>query len=128
VPGTIARARLRAHRLDRLGRGADEDHSGLLAGPREGGVLGQEAVAGMDRLRAGLIGDLQDLLHPQVALGCRAGAEQVGLVGAAGVRRVAIGLGIHGHGGDAELLQGPHDADRDLAPVGDKDLLEHAGA
>jgi hypothetical protein len=31
-----------------LGGRADEDDPGLLAGAREGGVLGQEAVAGVD--------------------------------------------------------------------------------
>ena len=38
-----------------LGGRADEDDAGLLAGAREGGVLGQEAVAGVDRLGAGLL-------------------------------------------------------------------------
>src|SRR4051795_7805449 len=46
--------------------GADEDDPGLLAGAREGGVLGQEAVPGMDRLGAGLLGDLDDLLDHEV--------------------------------------------------------------
>ena len=32
------------------------------------------------------------------------GAEQVGLVGARDVQRVAVGLGVDGDGGDAELL------------------------
>ena len=45
---------------------------GLVAGAREGGVLGQEAVAGVDGLGARLLGDLEDLLHLQVALGGRA--------------------------------------------------------
>ena len=49
------RGHLRAHRLDRLRRRADPDETGLLDGAREGGVLGQEPVAGMDRLRAGAL-------------------------------------------------------------------------
>ena len=60
VPGTIgtlAAAALRAAtcrpRVDRRGRGADEDDAGLGAGPGELGTLGKEAVAGMDRVRAG---------------------------------------------------------------------------
>ena len=105
-----------------LGGRADEDDAGLLAGAREGGVLGEEAVAGVDRLGAGLLGDLEDLVHREVALGGRAGAEQVRLVGAPDVRRVAIGLGVDRHAGDAELLERPHHADGDLAAVGDQDL------
>ena len=39
---------------------------------------------------------------------------------------VAVEVGVHGHGGDAELLAGTDDPDGDLAPVGDQDLGEHA--
>ena len=35
---------------------------------------------------------------------------------------------MHGDGRDAELLAGAHDAQRDLAAVGDQDLFEHRGA
>ena len=45
-----ARARLLAHRLDRLRRGPDEDDAGLRARPRERRVLGEEAVARVERL------------------------------------------------------------------------------
>ena len=41
---------------------ADEDDAGLGAGFGELLVLGQEAVAGMDRLRAGSLGRLEDAL------------------------------------------------------------------
>ena len=49
---------------------------GLVAGAREGGVLGQEAVAGMDRLGAGLLRDLEDLLDDQVALAAGPGPSR----------------------------------------------------
>ena len=38
---------------------------------------------------------------------------------------VGVGGGMHGDGGDAELLGGAQDAQRDLAAVGDEDLVEH---
>ena len=124
----LAGAGLRAHRVDRARGRADEDDPGLVAGAREGGVLGEEAVAGVDGLGARLLGDLDDLLDHQVALGGRPGAEQVRLVGAPRVRRVAIGLGVDRHAADAELLERAHHANGDLAAVCDKDLLEHLGA
>ena len=68
----LAGARLRAHRVDRARRRADEDDPGLLAGARERGVLGEEAVAGVDRLGARLLRDLEDLVDLQVALAGRA--------------------------------------------------------
>ena len=124
----LARSGLRAHRVDRARRRADEHDPGLLAGARERGVLGQEPVAGVDRLGAGLLRHLEDLLDHEVALGGRAGAEQVRLIGAPDVRRVAIGLGVDGHAGDAELLERSHHANGDLAAVCDQDLVEHLGA
>ena len=41
------------------------------------------------------------------------------------VQRVRVGLGVDGHGRDAELAAGADDAHGDLAAVGDEDLLEH---
>ena len=32
---------------------------------------------------------------------------------------------MHRHGGDAELLAGAQNSERDLAAVGDEDLIEH---
>ena len=38
---------------------------------------------------------------------------------------VLIRIGIHGNGRDAELFAGTHDADGDLAPVGNEDFIDH---
>ena len=48
----IARGNLVAHQSDRLGVGADEDEPGRLHRRREARVLGQKAVAWMDRVGA----------------------------------------------------------------------------
>ena len=64
----------------------------------------------------------------QVALGRHRRADQEGLVGLAHVGRVAVDLRVDGDRADAHLLQGPRDADRDLAAVGYQHLLEHHGA
>ena len=77
----LARLGLRAHGLDRGGGRADEDDAGVVERHREGGVLGQEAVAGVDGLGARLLCDLDDLRDVQVALGRRGRAEEVRLVG-----------------------------------------------
>ena len=89
--------------IARRGR-ADEDDARVLERLGERRVLGEEAVAGVDGLGAGLLEDLEDLLDVQVGLGGRRRAEQVGLVGALDVQRVAVGLGVDGDGRDAELL------------------------
>ncbi len=61
-------------------------------GAGEIGVLGQEAVAGMDRVGAGLLGRPDDLLDREVALVGRRGADQVSLVAFLDVGGLAVGL------------------------------------
>ena len=50
-----------------------------------------------------------------------------GLVRVADVKGRTIGLGVDSHGSDAEFPAGPHHAHRNLAAVGDQDLLELSG-
>ncbi len=91
----------------------------------EVGVLGEEAVPGVDGVGTALLEDLEDARGVEVALGRRLAAEGVGLVGVADVRRVAVEVGVDGDGRDAELPARAHDADGDLAPVRDEDLGRH---
>src|SRR3954453_2414584 len=79
---------------------ADEDDARLFTGAREGRVLGEEAVAGVDRLGAGLLDHLEDLLDLEVALGGRRAAEEIRLAGALDVERVAVELRVDRHRGD----------------------------
>ncbi len=62
----LARDRLVAHPLDGVRRRADEDDARILACAREVGVLGEEAVARVDRLRAGLKRRRDDVGHVEV--------------------------------------------------------------
>jgi hypothetical protein len=93
----------------------------------EAGVLGQEAVAGVDGLGPGDLRRRDDRRDVQVALGRGSRPDADALVRQAHVHGVAIRLGVHRHGGDAHLLARAVDAQRDLAAVGDQDLFEHAG-
>ena len=72
-------------------------------GPGEVGVLGEEAVAGVHAVGAAALDGVEDRLGVEVALGRGLPAERVRLVGEAHVQRVAVELGVHGDGGDAEL-------------------------
>ena len=122
----LARARLRAHRLDRARGRADEDDARRPRRPaRTARSRPGSRSRGGSPGRPSALRDVEDLLDVQVVLGRRAVAEVVGLAGARDVRRVAVELGVDGDARDAQLLQRAHDADRDLAAVGDQDLLEH---
>ncbi len=94
--------------------------------PREVGVLGEEAVAGVDAVGAAVTDRTDDGVGVEVALGCRLPAECVSLVGEPDVQGVPIELGVDRDGLDAELTSGADHAHGDLATVGDQDLLQHA--
>ncbi len=103
------------------GGGPIQTRPAAMHGFGEGGVLREEAVAGVDRGGAGLARGGQDLGGDKVALGGGGRADGDGDVGFADVRRGGVGLGIDGDGAHAETPRGADDAAGDLAPVGDED-------
>ena len=116
---------LEAHGADRRRRRADEGDAGAQRGFREVGILGEEPVAGMDALRAGLAGDLDQALDVEIALARRRRPDRIGLVAGAHMQRLGIGLGIDRDGAHAEPLRGAGDAHGDLAAIRDEDGGEH---
>ena len=133
VPGTDSTSRVErgearrdlvAHDLDRLGRRPDPRHAGGDECAREVGVLGEEAVAGVHAVGARRADRVEDRVGVEVALGRGLAAERVRLVGVAHVLGVAVELGVHRDGRDAELATRAHHADRDLTSVRDQDLRE----
>ena len=117
-----------AHHADVLGARADEGDLVRLDDLGEAGVLRQEAVAGMDRLGAGDLAGGEDRRDIEIAFARRRRADADALVGEPDVHGVGIGGRMDGHGGDAQLLAGAQDAQRNLAAVGDQDFVEHGSA
>ena len=120
--GDVPGLDLVAEGVDRRGGGADPPQPGVHDGLGEGGVLGEEAVAGVDRVGAGLAGHLEQLLLHQVGVAGRGAAEGVGLVGDLDVQGVPVRIGIHRNRTDAAVCARPRDAHGDLATVGNEDL------
>jgi hypothetical protein len=116
-----------AHHPDMLTGRPDEDEVMRLHHLREGRVLGQEAVAGMDRLRACDQGGGEDRRHVEVGIARERRADAYALIGEADMHGVDIGGRVHGDGGDAELPAGALHAQRDFTAIGDEDFFEHAG-
>ena len=111
------RAHLVAHQLDRVRRRPDEHDTHLLARAREGRVLAQEPVARVHRVAARRHD--HDLVDRQIR------GHQLGRVGLAHVRGVAVGLGVDRHRADAEPVQRPQHPAGDLAAVRDEHGVEH---
>ena len=116
---------LEAEHAQLFGRRTDEGDAGGLAGFGKGGVFGEEAVTGVDRLCAALAGDAENLVHHQVGAGGRAFAQAVGLVGLADVQAGGIGLGIDGDTLHVQGAQGAQDAAGNGAAVGDQQFGKH---
>jgi len=82
------------------GLGADEDDPGLGQRARKGFALGQESIAGMHRLSAGLAAGLDDLLHHQIAFGRCRGPDQNASSAISTWSASRSAFGIDGHGLD----------------------------
>ena len=120
-----ARPRLRSHQLDRSRRRADPDEPRVLDRAGERGVLGEEAVPGMNRLGARARGRVEQLLRDQIRLGGGVAAERQGLVGVERMRRQPVGVGVDRHRRDLHVAERSEDAKSDLSAVGDQDFGEH---
>ena len=96
--------------------------------PRKRLALGQEAVAGMHRLGAGLAAGLDDLVDQQIALGRGRRPDQDRLIGHFDMQRVAVGLGIDGDRLDPHPAGGLDDPAGDLAAICDQNSFEHVAS
>src|SRR5436189_258655 len=114
--------------IRRGARGTDEDDPGLLAGLRERGILREESITRMDRVRGGFDRGVDDLADVQVRIGELRPSERDRLVGIPDERRVRIRVRIYGNRRDGEFAARPHDSHGDLPAVRDEDPVEHPSA
>ena len=114
-----------AEPVEHLRRGADEGDPGRRAGAGELGILGEEAVAGVDRVDFLLSGQFDDRRDVEIATDRLAGAtDLVRLVGLEAMRREPILVRVDRDGPDAQLVRRSEDTNGDLAPVGGHQLAE----
>ena len=107
-----------------VGRRPDPHQAGRLDGLGKRGVLGQEPVARVDRLGAGRRCGPENGVHPEIALGRRAGSQTDRGVGGPDERRPRIRIGVDGDRPDPDARARPHHAYRDLPPVRDQNRRE----
>src|SRR5215203_3368497 len=123
--GGLASLGLVAHARDHARGRANEPQLHPLADLGEAGVLGVEAVAGVDRVGAGELGGGDDRGYVEVAAAGGRRADADGLVGKHPVQRVGVGRGVDRDAPYLELAAGPDDAQGDLAPVSYQNLADH---
>ncbi len=122
----LQRGDLVAGQLQDLGRRTHEGDAGFFRGAGQVRVLGQEAVAGVDGVRAGLLGHPHHFVHVKVgADGMALFADQIRFVSLLAVDRVTVLVGEHSYSLGAQLVAGTEGADRDFAAVGHQNLGKH---
>ena len=84
-----------AHGLDCPGRRTDEGDAGGPTGRGKTGILREETVAWMDRLRAGALSCANQFLHCQVTVPGRRRTDGDGLIGQLHMARINVRLGIN---------------------------------
>ncbi len=121
----MARGHLGAELLHDVRWRADEGDPGVGAGPGELRVLGEKAVTRVDGVHARIVGDLEDARHVQIgAHGFVAFAHHIALVRLEAVEGEAVLVRIDRHSLDAQFARRAEDANGDLTPVGDEQLVE----
>ena len=120
--GDLTRGGLAAHQRHGFGGRPDVDQAGAADRGCEVFVLGEEAIARMDRVGTAAQRHLDDRVDAQVAVTRRAGPNWIRLVGVADMQRAAVAFGINRDRRDLHLATGADDANGNFAAVGDEDL------
>ena len=92
------------------------------------GVLGQEAIAGMDRVDIADLGGADDTFDFEITVLARSFTDTDGFICELNMERIDIGLRVNRERFDPKFLAGADDPQGDLATVGDEYLVEHDGA
>ena len=119
--GQLAGRDLVAQPAHHLAVRADEGDPGGCAGIGEIGVLGQEAIARVNRIDARLLRDADDVVDVEIGLDrFLAGADQIGFVRLEAVQREAILVGKDRDGADPQFGGGAQHTDGDFTTVGNQ--------
>ena len=89
------------------------------------GILGKEAVAGMDRIHIRDLSGRDQAVNSKITVAANAFTDTDGLVSHLNVHGIGIGFRINRHRADPHLATGAHDAEGDFTPIGDQNLLKH---
>ncbi|MNM31534.1 hypothetical protein D3C81_421140 [compost metagenome] len=114
LASTVFQAKL----ADLRRRRADKSDARRFTGVGKLGALGKEAIARINRLRAGLRRGRQDLVDAQIAVSGLVATERYRQISLGHVRRIAIGIGIDRYAGDAQTFQSADRPAGNFAAVG----------
>ena len=103
------------------GRGPTKMMPACVAGAGQLGVLGQEAVARMDRVDSPLFGERDERGDIEIGADRLAGlTDRVGLVRLQPMQGEPVFVGVNADRPDAQLVSGPEDPDGNLTAIRDE--------
>ena len=108
-----------------LGSGTDPHQPGIDHRLRESSILRQETIAWMHGIGPAAPRNLQQLAHVQVGIGRTLTLQGESLIRQAHMQRIPIRIGIYRHALHTIIGTCPDDAHRNLAAVGNQNLLDH---
>ena len=116
-----------AHGLHRTRGRPDELDIAAFADLHEMRVLGEEPIAGMNRINIADLGRAHDPIDFQITFeaGRRADADR--FIGELDVQRIDVCFRIDRERANAEFLAGANDPQRDLSAISNQNFLEHVG-
>src|SRR5437667_8388940 len=89
------------------------------------GVLGKQAVAGVNRIHVGNFGRTYHCRNIKIALGKLRRPNADRFIGKTNVQRIPVSVAVNGDRADAKLLAGTNDPQCNFASIGNQDLFEH---
>ena len=105
---------------------SNEDDPGSRQRFGKGFALGQEAIAGVDRLGAALLAGGHDLVDDEVTVRRGRRADRDGGIRHFDVQGILVRLRKDGDGFNPQFARGFDNPAGDFAAIGDQDTLEHA--
>ena len=116
--------RLVAHGPDGLGGGTHKDQAMVLADLGKAVVLGQKAVARMNRISSAGDRCREDVGNVQVALAAWGLTHAHGFVGQLHMEGIAVDGAVDRHGGNSQFAATAQDSKCDFATVGDQQFAD----
>ena len=125
--GERAGGGLVTHHVEQLGTRTDKDNAGLFTGAGEIGILGEEPVAGVNRVDALGLGDANHALDVEIG-GDRAlsATDLIRFIGFVTMDRETVLLRKHRHGAQPELGARTENTHGDFGSVGGHQFLDGA--
>ena len=104
---------------------ADESNPYIFAGLSKGRRFTEKAVARVNAVRLGFLGNAEDRLLLEITLRYSSRSDTVGFLSVTDMKRIPIRFRVNRDRLDAKAFEGPNDPASNFAAISDKNFFEH---